>query len=96
MSAYVVLDIEIVDPEAYETYKRLAPASLALFGGTYVARGGETEMLEGTWNPKRVVILRFESIVRAKQWLESEEYRAARAIRHAAAKTSMIVTEGLE
>ena len=94
MSAYVVLDIEIVNPEVYDTYKQLAPASLALYGGSYLARGGHTEVLEGSWMPQRVVILRFDSVGRAKQWLESDEYRAARKLRHASARTSMIVTEG--
>lgn len=95
MAAYVVLDITITDAEAYETYKQLAPSSLAQYGGTYVARGGRTEVLEGTWKPNRVVILRFESAERAKQWLTSDEYRPARELRHRASTTHMIVTEGL-
>ena len=95
MPAYVVLDVEIMNSEAYETYRRLAPSSLAAYGGSYVARGGRTEVLEGSWTPNRVVILRFENVERAKQWLMSDEYRPAREIRHKAAKTSMIVTEGL-
>lgn len=95
MPAYVVLDIEVKDTAAYETYKQLAPASLAAYGGSYLARGGRTEVLEGSWTPKRLVILHFESIERARQWLASDEYRPAREIRQKAAKTSMIVTEGL-
>lgn len=95
MAAYVVLDITITDAEAYETYKQMAPPSLAQYGGSYVARGGKTEVLEGEWKPNRVVILRFESVERAKQWLTSDEYRPAREIRNRAATTRMIVTEGL-
>ncbi len=95
MPAYVVLDIDVTDPVTYEEYKQLSPVSLAAYGGTFVARGGQTEVLEGSWKPKRLVILRFESVERAKQWLDSEEYRPARAIRLKAAKTSMIVTEGI-
>jgi len=95
MSAYVGLDVEILDPRAYEEYKALAPASLAAFGGSYVARGGRTEVLEGTWTPRRVVILRFDSIERVKQWLDSEQYRPAKEIRRRAARSSMIVTQGL-
>jgi uncharacterized protein (DUF1330 family) len=95
MPAYVVVDVEITDPQAYEKYKNLAPASLDGYGGSYVARGGHTEVLEGIWAPKRLVILKFESVDRAKQWLGSEEYRAAKEIRHRAATTSMVVVEGL-
>ena len=95
MSAYVIVHIEVLDPVLYERYKELAPASIAAYGGRYVARGGRTELLEGEWQARRVVILEFESLERARSWLESPEYREARALRHRAARTLMIVTEGL-
>ena len=95
MPAYVIVQIEIRDPVVYERYKALAPASIAAHGGRYVARGGQTEALEGEWKPRRVVILEFDDIARARAWLDSPEYRDARAMRHASADTQMIVVEGL-
>src|SRR5512136_2718714 len=95
MSAYVIVDIKVTDPVGYEDYKKLAPATVALYGGKYIARGGQTEVLEGDWSPKRLVILEFESVERAKAWLNSPEYRAARQLRHQTAKTNMVVVEGL-
>ena len=95
MSAYLVVDIDIHDPEAYKEYIRLAPPSIALYGGRYLARGGRTEVFEGDWVPKRLVILEFESLDRARQWLESPEYAPARAIRQAAARADMVAIEGL-
>jgi uncharacterized protein (DUF1330 family) len=95
MSAYVVLDIEITDPEGFARYKAMATGTIGLYGGRYLARGGTTEILEGDWNPGRVVILEFDSIARAREWLESPEYRDARRLRHQAARTSMIVVEGV-
>jgi uncharacterized protein (DUF1330 family) len=95
MSAYVIVQIEIVDASLYERYKGLAPASIAVYGGRYIARGGRSEVLEGEWEPRRVVILEFESVERARQWLESPEYREARALRHRSARTQMIIVEGL-
>ncbi len=94
MSAYVIVDIEITDPEGYARYKAMAGETVALYGGRYLARGGRTRILEGDWNPGRVVILEFESIDRARQWLESPEYRDARRMRHQTARTNMIVVEG--
>lgn len=96
MSAYVIVDITITDPAGYERYKALAADTVAVYGGRYVARGGRTEILEGDWNPARVVILEFESIARARQWLESPEYRDARRLRHATSRTNMIVVEGVQ
>ncbi len=95
MSAYVIVDIDVTDPEGYKEYVRLAPASIELYGGKYEARAGRTEVLEGDWVPKRLVILKFESSEHAKAWLESPEYHPARQMRHRMAKTNMVVIEGV-
>ena len=95
MPAYVVVQITVEDAAVYGRYKALAPASIAHYGGRYIARGGHSEALEGEWDPCRVVILEFESVARAKQWLESPEYQEARSLRHASAHTQMIVVEGI-
>ncbi len=95
MTAYVIVDIEVTDPTRYEEYKKLAPAAVAAYGGRYLARGGQTETLEGTWTPKRLVILEFDSVDRAKAWLNSPEYGPARRMRHQAAQSNMVVIEGV-
>ncbi len=95
MSAYVIVEIEALDPVRYEEYKRLAPPSIAAFGGRYVVRGGRTETLEGDWSPKRIVILEFESLERARQWWDCSEYRDAKRLRQEIARTRMIAVEGL-
>lgn len=96
MTAYVIVDIEVTDPEQYEDAKKLTPATVKQFGGKYIARGGLTEKLEGDWQPKRLVILEFESIAKVKAWLNSPEYAPVKAIRHKYARTNMVVTESLE
>jgi uncharacterized protein (DUF1330 family) len=95
MAAYVVLDIEVTNPDKFARYKELAPPAIAAYGGRYIARGGTTEVLEGSWTPNRIVILEFPTIERAKTWLESPEYRAARELRDACTTTNAFVTEGL-
>ena len=95
MSAYVVVEIEILDPVGYEEYKKHAAATVHKYGGKYIARGGKTEVLEGDWNPKRIVVLQFESMERAKEWLNCEEYREPRKMRQRTAKTNMILVEGV-
>jgi uncharacterized protein (DUF1330 family) len=89
MPAYVVVDIQVNDPAGFEDYKRLAPPSIAANGGKYLARGGQTEVLEGDWSPSRLVILQFEDIEQARKWLNSTEYSAARALRHKTATTNI-------
>jgi uncharacterized protein (DUF1330 family) len=95
MSAYVIVEIEVVEPTGYEEYKRQAAATVHQYGGKYIVRGGKTEVLEGDWQPKRIVVLQFESMERAKEWLHCEEYREPRQLRHRTAKTNMLLVEGV-
>ena len=95
MPAYVILDITVTNPDLFEEYKKLAPTTIEAYGGKYIARGGTAEALEGDWIPNRIVILEFDSAVTAKTWLESPEYREARAMRHQAATSHTIVVEGV-
>src|SRR6266850_1699804 len=94
MPAYVIVDIDIVDPVGYEQYKNRASATVEKYGGKYIVRGGKSEVLEGDWRPKRLVILQFDSMTRAKEWLNCEEYREPRKMRHRTARTNMILVEG--
>jgi uncharacterized protein (DUF1330 family) len=95
MPAYIVTQVDVEDPVRFEDYKPMVPASLEAYGGRYLVRGGEVENLEGTWAPKRLVLVEFPSVAKAKAWWNSNEYADAKAIRQAAAKTEMIVVEGL-
>ena len=96
MSAYIIVEIDITEPVGYEEYKRQAAATVHKYGGKYIVRGGRTEVLEGDWQPKRIVILEFESLERAQEWLNCEEYREPRKLRHKTAKTNMILVEGFD
>ena len=95
MPAYVIVDITVTDPVGYEEYKKLAPPAVAAYCGKYLARGGRVEVFEGDWSPTRLVILEFESVERARQWIDSPEYGPGRQLRQRTATTNMIVVEGL-
>jgi uncharacterized protein (DUF1330 family) len=95
MSAYVVVQVDVKDPVRYEDYKRLVPPSLLKYGGRFVVRGGKTETLEGTWSPRRFVMLEFPDVERAKTWWASADYAEAKALRQATAHTELIVVEGV-
>ncbi|HSQ44359.1 MAG TPA: DUF1330 domain-containing protein [Ginsengibacter sp.] len=94
MAAYVIVDVKIDDTEMYEEYKKLTPASIAAYGGKFIVRGGATEILEGDWQPGRVVVIEFPDADRARQWWNSQEYAVAKTIRQNAAETKMILVEG--
>ena len=95
MPAYVCVEIEVHDPETYAEYIKVAPPSIAQYGGRYIVRGGRTETLEGDWSPKRFVILEFDSLDAAKAWWSSPEYAGPKAMRQRSAHTKMLLVEGL-
>jgi uncharacterized protein (DUF1330 family) len=95
MPAYVILDVEIEDPVAYEEYKKLTPATVAAYDGRFIARGGATATLEGDWQPGRIAILEFPNVEQAQRWWASGEYAPAKDLRQKSTKTKMIVVEGV-
>ncbi|MEO8378626.1 MAG: DUF1330 domain-containing protein [Acidobacteriota bacterium] len=95
MPALVIVDIEVLDPVLYEDYKRLASASIAAHGGRYRVRGGRSEVLDGDWTPRRLVVLEFDSFDQAKAWRASPEYAEAKQVRERCARSNMVVVESL-
>ena len=94
MAAYVIADVGITDPVGYEAYRPLAAASVARFGGRFLARGGKAVLLEGAPAPERIVVIEFADAAAARRWYESEEYQAALKIRQANSKGRVILVEG--
>jgi uncharacterized protein (DUF1330 family) len=95
MPAYVIVETDIHDPEQYEQYKAASPDAVHAGGGRFVARGGELAVLEGEWDPPRLVILEFADIEAAKRWYDSPEYQEAKRLREGAANLRMVAVEGL-
>ena len=95
MSALIIVDIEVTDPVRYEDYKKLASASITAHGGRYLVRGGKFEVLDGNWTPRRLVVLEFDSVEKAKTWRASPEYAQAKKVRETCARSNMVVVEGL-
>ena len=95
MSAYVIAEVEVTDPETFEEYRKLVPPTIEAFGGRYVVRGGAIDSREGDWRPKRIVVIEFDDAERARAWHDSDLYAPARALREASTDTRMIIVEGL-
>ena len=96
MSAYVIVDNQINDPELYKAYTHLSPATVAAYGGKFLARGGTIEVAEGDWHPTRLVIIEFESFEKAREWLYSPEYSAIKSMRQQAAHSNLLILDGVK
>ena len=94
MAAYVIGEIEVTDPAAYEDYRKQVLAVVTQYGGRFLVRGGKVEPLEGGWSPKRVVTVEFPSMEQARKWYQSAEYGPLIALRQKASRGKMILVEG--
>lgn len=94
MSAYVLGEIEVTDPAAYEQYRRQVLATIEKFSGRFLVRGGHVEPLEGNWSPKRMVILEFPGMEQALKWYRSPEYAPLIRLRQSASRGKLVLVEG--
>lgn len=95
MAAYVIANIDVKDAVGYEEYKKLTAPSIEKYGGRYVVRGGNFQVLEGRWKPARLAVLEFPSAEQARRWYDSEEYAKAKAIRMRTAEADLVIVEGV-
>ncbi|MDF2118878.1 DUF1330 domain-containing protein [Roseiarcaceae bacterium H3SJ34-1] len=94
--AYIISDVQLKDSEAVELYRTRAAASIAKFGGRYLVRGGEIEVLEGAWWPSAVIIAEFPDMPTARAWYRSADYATALEVRDAALTRNLILVEGVD
>ena len=94
--AYLLVQVDVTNPQQYQEYAKFSPGIIAKYGGRYLARAGRTVTLEGPPAKSRVVVLEFPSVERAQAFYNSPEYVAARKLREGAGTAQFIVVEGLE
>ena len=95
MAAYLIVDLDVKDQAALESYRRAVPATIEKYGGRFLVRGGAFEVLEGDWTPKRVVVLEFPSMDALQRWYRSDEYKPLLAERQRHSKANLIAVEGV-
>jgi uncharacterized protein (DUF1330 family) len=94
MAGYIIVELDVTDRELFAKYRDLVPPIIEQYGGKYIVRGGHTEVLEGDWNPKRIVVLEFESVQRAKEFMDSEEYAPVKQMRFDSTNSNVLLVEG--
>ena len=94
MSAYVIGDVEVRDPAAFQEYRNSFGATVEQYGGRFVIRGGRVDAKEGGWQPHHLLMLEFANLEQAERWYNSPEYKPLIAIREKAARTQLLIAEG--
>ena len=94
MPAYIIANVDVKDPEAYQEYAAQTPGLVEKFGGKFIVRGGEFEQVEGDWPLARIVVVEFPTMAQAKEFYFSPEYEATKAIRETAADSQVFIVDG--
>jgi uncharacterized protein (DUF1330 family) len=96
MPVYVIVDVDVTDEPRAARYRELSGPSVTRHGGRFVVRGGATSVLEGTWDPGRLVVIEFPTMDAAQDWYGSDDYGEARDVRAGAGEWRMVAVEGVE
>lgn len=94
MAAYLIVDIDVKNVAGYDEYRRQVPPTVAKYGGRFIVRGGASEVLEGDWAPKRVVVVEFPTMDALKRWYNSPEYKPLITLRQSHSSGGVIAVEG--
>ena len=95
MAGYVIADVNVHDADTFSEYRNQVERTVELYGGEYIVRGGELEVVEGEWRLNRMVVIRFDNVASAKEWYYSDEYKGPMALRHQSATTNVVFVEGV-
>ena len=95
MPSYVIADVEVTDPTKFQEYSNQVPSTVEKYGGEYLVRGGDTERAEGSWEPKRMRVIKFDDMEQLKRWYHSQEYDGPMQLRHQSANSNVLFVEGV-
>jgi uncharacterized protein (DUF1330 family) len=95
MAAYVIANIEVTEPTLFKEYRNRVGATMEQYGGRFMIRGGRVDPKEGDWKPRLLVMAEFPSLEHAERWYNSAEYKPLIAMRENAARTQLIIVEGI-
>ena len=96
MSAgYVIAQLKVTNPENYKEYIEKVTNVIEKFGGEYLARGGDHQVVEGEDNFPRIIIIKFPSYEKALEWYNSKEYKPIKQIRLDNSEGTNIIVKGI-
>jgi len=96
MPAYLLIRVQVHDPEALKEYQAVAPAIVEQYGGRFLTRGGEMLALEGPGESRRTILIEFDNLGQTQVFYNSPEYQAAIKLRAGAATFEITALEGVE
>jgi uncharacterized protein (DUF1330 family) len=95
MSAFLILDVDIHDQDKYKQYMKLVKPMVEANGGKYHVRGGPFEVMDGSWQPTRLVVIEYPDMASARAMYESDDYAPLKAMRESCSTGHTVIVEGM-
>jgi len=94
MNAYLVVDITTHDSEKFGEYLNKIPEFVEKHAGRYIVKDEEPTVIEGDWNPERMIVIEFPSSENAKTFLQDPDVKTLFSLRHEATTSKIVLVEG--
>ena len=92
---YVIAEVDVTDPATMQKYGEKVPETMAPFNHHYLVRSSKIQTLEGEAPKGGIVVIAFDSAEKAREWYDSPAYASIRPIRQSAAKSRLLIVEGI-
>jgi uncharacterized protein (DUF1330 family) len=93
MKGYLYVDTKVSDKARYAEYTQLSAPAVAAAGGRYLFAGTPSEVLEGSATDRRLILVEFDTLEKARAFYHSDRYQAAKTRRNGAADVNMLLFE---
>jgi uncharacterized protein (DUF1330 family) len=94
MSVYLIARVKIHDRSGYANYIAGFMAVLSGFKARLLSVDESPELLEGSWDVTRTVLIEFPDKSEAKAWYNSREYQELAKHRLGAAEADIVLVQG--
>lgn len=95
MTAYLIVDLDVHDWDGFQAYRTEVGTFIRKYGGAYIVRGGEFEVLEGDWQPHRLVMFQFPDRAAIRAMYADPDYQKLAKVREACARSVSIAVDGM-
>jgi len=95
MTAYVIFDVEILNPDRYMDFMNQVKPALEAAGARYLSRGGAHHVYEGDWIPRRIVLIEFPSVADFDKFYYGPVYQGLKSMRDECSSSRLVSVDGL-
>ena len=95
MTAYVIFDVEIHNPDRYKDFMNQVKPALEAAGARYLSRGGAHHVYEGDWIPRRIVLMEFPSVADFDKFYYGPVYQGLKSIRDECNSSRLVSVDGV-